>query len=576
MSERSATRTRTPGRNGQLRKHLEPLIGIAVERGQLPVELLRETCDVAVMASGGPSEAVENLATLLLQAEVERRKLAEKAQRVSAQNEELIGAYQELKQKPCLGWVISHPVPFADEGLVRRGLLAMSDERPGVLSPFRFPDFNGDEPPPLFSAVREMDETAWPDPPFRALLEPHLGLFVGPATAFPRALSAEFRDARSVLSCGEDGLCPEIEVEEQNSATRSVFATREVADAVRERLQAGDAVQVRIEAGVATAVHDTSEQVEDWVTVIPEEGPLLRELVFPERLHRLWQRDVQSYFMGRPVGVLLIGTTGVGKTEGVIRFTRTLYAEAATRGIRKKGIRVVRISSWSVGSSFIHDTERRIARAIKKARKLSADGYVAVILFDEVDALLGESAHGLEHAHQRTERLSVQELLNDIPPDVPVFGTTNKSLNAPLKGRLKPRPYPRPVRLQLQRVAALAVARRPEVLSSLGMDADQFGAILADALYSDSRVLAVAHMFSGATLPIRARDLQTCSPRAVTGLVETLADDLEDGFGAGVEHLHDLVDAEFSAIDLRKDNLWEQVFLGEPADDQVKTVDVLR
>jgi hypothetical protein len=126
----------------------------------------------------------------------------------------------------------------------------------------------------------------------------------------------------------------------------------------------------------------------------------------------------------------------------------------------------------------------------------------------------------------------------------------------------------------LAAVAEHYIGQRPAVLERLGLTGREFGGALADNLFADQRVVAIAHMHSGREVPVRVRDLQNCSPGKIESLIQRFCADVEDGTARALDALWAMVDQEFQAPHLNASNLYDQSFLKASSDDVVRTVEI--
>jgi hypothetical protein len=490
--------------------------------------------------------------------------------------EELAAALKALETENVeLAWVLTKDFPL--NGGSQRFVYALCLSRPDVLQLLRIMDHVTEDD--VGGQTRTPPDM--PCPPYLALVEPKTRLLVGLAPQTPppplvaQALPAISANSRTDL----DGVW-EIEVSEgPDERVCTVLAARDLACEVKDRLARGDRVVVRIERGLATAIHSSDhEQQSEFVETIDPEGSSVKDLILPSVLRRQWEGDIARIAQGKSVQVLLIGPTGIGKTTAVERVGRDAYKRRTQAGAGCKGIRLVRISSQDIGSSYIHATERNTKRALRIATDLHKDGYIVVVLLDEGDQMLGDLM-GSEHAHNRSERLALQALLSEDLP-VAIYVTCNPRYNswlpAPIERRFTKRVYGRPTRRQIEEVARYYVSAHPQVLKQLGLAASEFAGRAADNLFSDRRVVAICHLYSGNKVLIGARDLQTCSPGKIKQLIETFSCDVDDGRSSGLEDLWNLFDQEFQSPGLSVRNVFELTFLQPLHDDSIRTVELVR
>jgi hypothetical protein len=369
-----------------------------------------------------------------------------------------------------------------------------------------------------------------------------------------------------------------------NRAGYTGYTSPALAREIRHRMEEdGDRLLVRcVDRMVLNIQRAESDGFrEDWLEPVPLEGPSVFDLVLPQHIHRGFERDVRNILRGRGVMVICLGPTGTGKTEAARRVGRDAWRRSleSPDGRRFKGCYLVWVTPQHMGSSFIHQFARNLLAARDKALSLIRKGYVVVMLVDEADALFGETASGLEHSHNREERLAAQSLFSQRIEGLAVYFTMNcrraSHLPAAITSRFVKRVYPRPTRGQLREVARRYVSQDPSCLEQVGKGCDEFSQALADAICSDARVVARVHMHSGREIPVRARDLLACSPRKVKDLIENWREDAEDGPAPSFDDLIETLDRELVAPELRPENIYELTYLEPCADDSVRTVEIV-
>ena len=480
-----------------------------------------------------------------------------KARSQAQQLTEVVEGFREhARQRPQLMRVVSRPFSFGTNGDGRRVVYVASASRPNE-----------------WHLACLMDEHGAPSPLEWCFTDAEGQFYLGPA---PEPLPLRLCDQSRALAAGQHaGLgVGEVVVEDGPERQTVLFCDKQLAGEIEQKLEQGETVIVRHDRVFVESIYETKgPPVEDWLEFPPLDGPGLDELIFPPWLVKEWRRDVRRLVRGTAAfRVALIGPTGTGKTEGVIRAGR----EAARQTDRPFAL--IRISAPHIGSSYYSQTERNIARALRQARKLAGEGAIVTVLLDEADALLGNSEGRYEGSVDRRVRESLQELLSEDLPGIAVYATLNQRsdswLPAPIERRFRKRKYPRPWRSQMAKVAAVYV--RSEALEKLDLTAEQFGRRVADYLYSDRFVVASVWLHSGQKLPVRARDLQNCSPGKLRDLVHSFCEDLLDEEEPEAESLEDfwpMLDREFFSHSLNENNLYELTFLAKPGNDAVRKVE---
>lgn len=490
-----------------------------------------------------------------------------KLAKAESEKQQLIALIEALKEGClALAWVLSAPYSTGCNGRAQRCVLAALLSNDGIVPrPFRLADTEDLE---AFGDPERRD----PDPPaipFMGLVNPQAGVYVGPVRGLPviplPAMLVEAVSAREL----PNGM-GEIEVSVEG-VERNYFLPADLAitRAVEGRLADGERVTVRQECGVATSIHVSDRKRDDFVEYIAPEGLQLHDLKMPARMVKEFRRDVRALTQGKPVFRIFVGPTGVGKTTSVFCVLRE-----ASR-LTGKPAAIVRMSAAYIGSVFIHQTALNMRKGRKAAESLSRRGYIVAILVDEADALLGET-DGMEHSHNREERLAFQELFSQGVAGVGVYATMNARKNSWLPPAIVRRGarlvFPRTTRSQMAAVASHYVME--EALASMNVSREEFGAVFADMLYSEHHVVATAHFHSGRSLPIRARDLQICSPGKAESLVKALCEDLADGQPGGLELMQAAIHREFQAAELNTANLFDLTFVTCPHNDTLRTVEV--
>ncbi|MFH1264270.1 MAG: AAA family ATPase [Planctomycetota bacterium] len=477
--------------------------------------------------------------------------------RVRSQRDQLMAMVEtfqaQLREQPRLSRVLSRPFEFGTNGDVRRLFYASPPGRESAVECVCLAEPDQEPPAPL--------GFCYTDPAGK--------FYLGPAPNLPVAHLEEHSVIRVDRQSDFDdvGYVVVNQGPEQNSV---LLAKRELVEAIHGHLEEGEGVIVRHDSLVAREIVESSVKTpEDWLEIPPLDGPSLADMVFPGWLREEWQRDVRWMVSRRPLRVLLIGPTGTGKTEGVLRAGR----QAALKGNRE--LAIIRMSAPYIGSSYYSETEQTIRRAVKRAERLAAQGYVTVILIDEADALLGNSEMRHEGSVDRRVRLAFQELLSGNIEGVAVYLTMNPRsdswLPAAIDRRFRKRRTPRTRRGQMAEICASYV--EPSALKQLGMTAAEFGTRVADFVYARGFTVARVLMHSGDTKFVRARDLHDCSPGKLKDLIVDFCHDVEDGSAASLEPFWARLDREFRSASLNEANLFEMSFVPKPDHDSVKKVE---
>ncbi|MBN2564807.1 MAG: AAA family ATPase [Candidatus Eisenbacteria bacterium] len=366
----------------------------------------------------------------------------------------------------------------------------------------------------------------------------------------------------------------ELVVSDVGQQRRIVYAKRPLAQSIADLLSKGHEVTVRVEGRVVSGIASraSGETTEDYLE-FPDvnSGPPLEALIFPAWLHQEWQRDVTRMAAGRHAAVLLIGPTGTGKTEAVLRASK-----AAARAAGKP-LAFFRLSAPHISSSYYGETERNLFRVGKRMRTLHDERHLVVALIDEADAIMGASEGRYEGSVDRRVRLAFQELIGSMVTTANVYLTMNLRsdswLPAPIERRFLKRTYPRTSRSQIAAICALYA--KPEAMERLGMQASEFGTRVADYVFNDAFVVAIAHFHSCQTVSVRARDLHSCSPGKLNDLVTQFCDDVTDGLASSLDMLWTRVERDFRSSTLNAANLFEMTFLRAPTHDSVKALELV-
>ena len=474
---------------------------------------------------------------------------------VTRQRDELLAALKKfqhhLEEQPQLVRIVSEAFSFGTNGDGRLMVLTSSlGQHINQVTPLLVPD-----------------EAPRPEPLQMGYADKAGSVYLGPATELPLRSMQQHTVVTANESSDWEGV-GEVVIETSNDQQTVLYAERDVAASIAARLEDGESLMVRHDDVTVLRVVDSHKAQEDWLDYPSVDGPKLDSMIYPRAVRRVWNRCIRSLNKGGSVHVALLGPTGIGKTSGVYCFGRTVSEETG------KPFALIKLSMSSIGSSYYSETERTIARALARARKLAEEGAIVVVLVDEADALVGNSENRYEGSVDRRVRLSIQELLSERTPGVAVFLTMNQRpdsyVPAAIMGRFTPLIYPRPSRGQMARIVSLYADA--DFLKPLGLKPDELGRRVADFLFSDRFVVAHVHLQSGTVAPVRARDLHHCSPRKVRALIEDFCDDLDES-AATLDSLWRMMESEFRSHALSANNVFELTFLAKPLHDQVKHVE---
>ncbi len=126
---------------------------------------------------------------------------------------------------------------------------------------------------------------------------------------------------------------------------------------------------------------------------------------------------MEKWGASRPLGVMLFGLPGTGKTMLVNAFANEIDAE------------VTEIQSSDIYGKWLGQSEQKIKEIFSEARRTT--GVPLVLFFDEFDAIIGVPASGTDQNVNRTENavagIFKQEMntLSEENPNIIVFATTN-------------------------------------------------------------------------------------------------------------------------------------------------------
>jgi len=549
-----ATQTREPPRNGRLRELMQLVTdhpdalddGMFVESAY---EQIRSDC------GGDGHDAAHELTRKYLKCASDR--------------ERLIAAFEELKEPPLsVAWILSRPLAYGNNGSHGKcvHVLPISQRATPIhlkVAENPLHENNGEPPEEL---------------PFQGLVDLGAGAFVASTrdAGWPELpLNGETVQVKGVDPGRFDGV-GELEVVEGpgSAPPPGVYCPQSLAEQIKGKLDGGEIVTVSVEYGVARRIVETTEQHQDpMLQIIPvEEIDPIATMVWPADIHRQFQRDIRNTFKGRTVCVDLVGSTGTGKTQGVMR--------AAAEAARKKGaesVVLISLSPWNdPDASYIHHFGNACRRGIQLGANYVKDPrYQPVILLDEGDATLGQS-NGHTHSHKQEEQLALQSLLSELPPGLPIYLARNPRpgiwLPAALQRRFDTRLMPMSTPGQIACVAAHYCVE--SAAQRLGVTCQAFGERLADSLFSKRRLLAYAVYDSGRRQPVYASHLQVVSPGKIKRLVERFCWDVEDGEVNSMDELIGILDREFQAPPDLRNNLYELTFLTPPSDDTLRIVEL--
>jgi hypothetical protein len=465
-----------------------------------------------------------------------------------------------VREQPTLMQVISPPFAFSTNGngdmcqaiyVTPFGSRQLAHMQVLVLP-------NGVETPKLFSPILTDGEVkvclgAAPQPPLQQMTE------------------------QQVLDVDEHSDLPgmvHVIVKDEMNQTTLLFATQEMADEITARMKAGEQVVARHDhLKVHKVVGKKLPQNESFVEYLSADGPTMADFVFSPAIAASFAGDIADLTAGRAFCmVLLVGPTGVGKTSGVYAALRT-----AAQAVGKTAVAIL-ISPHTVGSMWHGETENRIAQAFEVGKKAAAQGHLVGIVLDELDALVGAADARHESTVDHRVRLTIQQLLSQpLPPFVAVYATMNthrgNQLHGPVAARFLLREYPRPTRRQLARLGAMFVEE--EIAQRIALSRQEFGQRASDYLFSDQFILARLQLYSGASVPVRARDLHRACPRVLKMLVETFSSMVRRGTASSIENFFALMERDFHAVHFSEHSLLDNCYLRVPANDSIRQVERL-
>jgi len=464
---------------------------------------------------------------------------------------------RKIREQPVPMLVLSRPFDYGLNGSTRKVIYAARPGGNGMGAVVCVALADGQSPPQLFQWIfTDVEGKMWlaEAPPIPEQLEEHVVLRTKPQSSVIPEL------AQVVVSDGTDH-------------GKFLFAEPALAAEIGARVDRGEQVKVEHNGIRVYGVTNTKlTQYEDWIEFPPREGQTLAEMFFPRALVEEWELDVEAMIRGEQLMVICQGPTGTGKTSGVIAAART----AALRSGKK--FVIINVSPATVSSEWYGVTERTIRLALNRGKALAQEGYIAVVLLDEMNALLGGTGVRYEGNVDQRVRLTMQSLFSEDLKGVAVYGTMNVTrldwLPPPLARRFAKRAFPRTAKAQL--AGAAAAIPQPEVLAQVGLTPHEFGQRLGDFVFSNTFVIWTAHMQSGAVVPVRARDLHECSIGKIKSLIRIWERQVRYGRADSLQPLWARIAAEFSSVQLNEHNLFDSTFLRRPPHDTVRLVEAVR
>ncbi|MGA2059629.1 MAG: ATP-binding protein [Thermoguttaceae bacterium] len=463
---------------------------------------------------------------------------------------------RKIREQPVPMLVLSRPFDFGVNGDTRKVIYAARSGG-GIASIVCVALQDGQTAPGLFQwCFTDVEGKMWlgTAPPVPQQLEEHIVLRAEPQSAVIPEL------ASVIVSDGTDH-------------GHVLFAMPELAKQIGARIDQGEQVKVQHNGILVYGITETKlTQYENWIEFPSREGPTLAQMFFPRQLANEWEMDVKAMALGDAFMVVLQGPTGVGKTSGVIAAARTAAQ------LSGKPFVIINVSPSTVASQWYSVTEHTIKLAINRAKALAEKGYIVVILLDEMNALLGDGGMRYEGNVDHRVRLTLQsEFSNDIK-GVAVYGTMNVTrfdwLPTAVARRFIKRSFPRTGKTQLARAAALYAD--PQVLAKLSLTPEEFGNRVGDFVFSNSLVIWMLRMQSGAAIPIRARDLHECSIGKIKSLIQYWCRQVRYDQADSLQALWARISTEFSGIQLNENNVFDSTFIRPPPHDKARLVEPVR
>jgi len=460
---------------------------------------------------------------------------------------------RKIREQPVPMLVLSRPFDFGVNGATRKVFYAARSGS-GISSITCVALQDGQTPPGIFQwCFTDLEGKMWlaDAPPVPQQLEEHTVLRTEPqSTVIPEL-------ANVIISDGTDH-------------GRVLFASQDLAKQIGGRIDQGEQIKVQHNGILVHGITETKlTQYENWIEFPPREGPTLAQMFFTRHLADEWEMDVKAMICGDAFMVVLEGPTGVGKTSGVVAAARTAAQRAG------KPFVIINVSPSTVASQWYSVTERTIKLATNRAKALAEKGYIVVILLDEMNALLGDSGMRYEGNVDHRIRLTFQSEFSEDIKGVAVYGTMNVTrfdwLPPAVARRFMKRTFPRTGKTQLAQAASLYADA--DVLAKLSLTKEEFGNRVSDFVFSNSLVIWMVHMQSGATIPIRARDLHECSIGKIKSLIQFWCRQVRYEQADSLQALWARISAEFSSIQLNENNIFDSTFIRPKPHDKARLVE---
>ncbi len=523
-------------------------IGEDVELLENPVYVEAVSMELLNAYGGSMGEAFPSLVKEAVAAIVSRNRAQEKVEKVR----------RAVREQPTLMRVISPPFEFSRNG---NGDLCQAV----YVTPF------GSRQLAQMQVLVLADDVATPELFSPILTDAESKVYFGAAPQTPLQLMAE----QAVLDVEPQSDLPgmvQVVLKDEMNQTTLLFATQEIAEQIAALRKAGEEVVARHDHLKVYQVHGRKiPENEAFVEHLSADGPTLTNFIFSQTVAASFAGDIADLNAGRSIMVLLVGPTGVGKTSAVYATLRTAAAQAGKTAV------AILIAPHTVGSMWHGETERRIAQAFEVAKKLAGEGRLVGILLDEIDALVGSTDARHESTVDHRVRLTIQQLLSQpLPPHVAVYATMNTHrgnlLHGPVAARFLLREYPRPTRRQMARLGAMFIEE--DIAQSLQLTREEFGSRVSDFLFSAQFVLARLHLYSGASVPVRAGPPSGVPARAEDARGDVHAT-VRRGAAATLESFFSLLERDFHAVHFTEQSLLDNSYLRVPANDSARQVERL-